>query len=315
MPWQLDVQSPTGQRDVDSAACTHISCTLRTAGHLPRSGWNRRTDRWMDRQIKRQTRQTDEHINGQMYEDMDRWTHIQIKRQTDRQTDRQTNRWTYKQTDGRRYGQMNTQTKRQTDKQTNRWTERQTDRQANRWIDRQTDWWTNRQKERQKPTHTSFYYPESCMCCFLSFIHTRFGTADKYTNGRMDGRSGWNRWTNRWMYRQIKRQTERQYHLTVSMRLSVLCVNMAVCRCLGNAPSANAKSCILADISASPSSMIAFITRPAPFTTAIDGCCTHTHEILNGCSTVIMCSLHEKQNGLTTTFLAVQTWIAPVKTN
>ena len=69
-------------------------------------------------------------------------------------------------------------------------------------------------------------------------------------------------------------------YLTVSMRLSALCVNMAVCKCLGNAPSANAKSCIFAAISASPSSIIAFITRPAPFTIAIDGCCTSTNTML-----------------------------------
>ena len=59
---------------------------------------------------------------------------------------------------------------------------------------------------------------------------------------------------------------------TVSIRLSVLCVKSEVCKCRGRAPSASARFCILAAISVSPSSMIAFITRPAPFTMAIDGC-------------------------------------------
>ena len=41
--------------------------------------------------------------------------------------------------------------------------------------------------------------------------------------------------------------------LTVSMRLSVLWVNMAVWRCRGREPSDKASSCILAATSASPS--------------------------------------------------------------
>ena len=41
--------------------------------------------------------------------------------------------------------------------------------------------------------------------------------------------------------------------LLVNILLSEDCVNMDVCRCLGKAPSARARSCILAAISASPS--------------------------------------------------------------
>lgn len=40
---------------------------------------------------------------------------------------------------------------------------------------------------------------------------------------------------------------------SVSKRVSVLWVNMAICRCLGRAPSANESSCIFADTSESPS--------------------------------------------------------------
>lgn len=49
-------------------------------------------------------------------------------------------------------------------------------------------------------------------------------------------------------------------------------VKTAVSKCLGRAPSLKAKSCMRVDISSSPSSMSALITRPAPLTMANDGC-------------------------------------------
>ena len=87
------------------------------------------------------------------------------------------------------------------------------------------------------------------------------------------------KWSNRYndnilllLLPMIDMQSLAFYYLIVSMRLSELLMNMALCRCRGRAPSASARSCILAAISASPSSMMAFITMPAPFTIAMDGC-------------------------------------------
>lgn len=62
-------------------------------------------------------------------------------------------------------------------------------------------------------------------------------------------------------------------YLFVRTRLSWLWVNNDMWRCLGRAPSDMANSCILIATSSSPSSIRAFMTRPAPLTIAIDGCC------------------------------------------
>ena len=66
----------------------------------------------------------------------------------------------------------------------------------------------------------------------------------------------------------------------VSSLLSSLLVKREVRRCWGRAPSARASSCILAPISSSPSSMMAFITSPAPFTMVRDGCWNSLNRVL-----------------------------------
>ncbi|KAE9541229.1 hypothetical protein AGLY_004474 [Aphis glycines] len=72
--------------------------------------------------------------------------------------------------------------------------------------------------------------------------------------------------------------------LCTSIRLLSSRVNNAV----SNAASANANSCILPDISASPSSIIALITNPAPFTTVNDGCYKIKFKNLNQLLTLLI---------------------------
>ena len=60
--------------------------------------------------------------------------------------------------------------------------------------------------------------------------------------------------------------------LWVRSRPSLPAVNRLFSKCLGRAPSARASSCILAAISWAPSSIMALIIKPDPFTIAKEGC-------------------------------------------